>query len=80
MLRQAFRAGPERKIILVAAHLSFIVMNMATMPHWLIEGNVLYGILCGYTLYERRLQDALNRRNSAMARESVANVSAQASC
>ena len=24
---------------------------MATMPHWTIEGNLLYGIICGYTFY-----------------------------
>ncbi|HWA47607.1 MAG TPA: hypothetical protein VG742_04995 [Dongiaceae bacterium] len=41
--------GPKGK--LVAAHLSFFLLNMATMPHWMIEGNILYGIICGYTLY-----------------------------
>lgn len=32
------------------AHLGFIVLNFATMPHWQIEGLILYGLLCGYTL------------------------------
>jgi hypothetical protein len=41
--------GP--KVRLLVAHLSFILLNMATMPLWMIEGNILYGILCGYTLY-----------------------------
>lgn len=36
---------------LVAAHLSFFVLNQATMPMWLIEGLILYGMLCGYTIY-----------------------------
>ena len=27
------------------------LLNMATMPHWLIEGNILYGFICGYTVY-----------------------------
>jgi hypothetical protein len=38
---------------LLAAHLSFVVLNLATMPLWLIEGNVAYGLLWGYTLYYR---------------------------
>ena len=43
------REGPRARI--VAAHLSFIVLNMATMPMWMIEGMIFYGILCGYTVY-----------------------------
>jgi len=51
MLYCALRAkhGPRGKLI--AAHVSFFVLNMATMPHWMIEGDILYGIICGYTLY-----------------------------
>jgi hypothetical protein len=43
------RRGPRTK--LVAAHLSFIVLNFATMPLWMIEGYIFYGVICGYTLY-----------------------------
>ncbi len=51
MLSAALRIknGPKGKLI--AAHISFFLLNMATMPHWMIEGNILYGIICGYTLY-----------------------------
>jgi hypothetical protein len=51
MLATAWRIkdGPKGKLI--AAHLSFFLLNMATMPHWMVEGNILYGIICGYTLY-----------------------------
>lgn len=35
---------------LVCAHLGFILLNMATMPFWQIEGLIFYGILCGYTV------------------------------
>jgi hypothetical protein len=31
------------------AHFGFVVLNFATMPHWQIEGMILYGLLCGYT-------------------------------
>jgi len=41
--------GPRGKLI--ATHFSFFILNMATMPHWMIEGDILYGIVCGYTLY-----------------------------
>jgi hypothetical protein len=43
------KRGPKGKLL--AAHASFLLLNMATMPHWTIEGNLLYGIICGYTLY-----------------------------
>jgi hypothetical protein len=38
----------------LAAHASFIVLSMATMPQWQIEGNILYGIICGYTMASAR--------------------------
>jgi hypothetical protein len=43
------RHGPRAKLI--GAHLSFITLNMATMPHWLIEGDIMYAIICGCTLH-----------------------------
>ncbi|MBO9518194.1 MAG: hypothetical protein J7493_09020 [Porphyrobacter sp.] len=36
---------------LLAAHLSFLLLNMATMPFWLIEGLILYGYLWGHTMH-----------------------------
>jgi hypothetical protein len=41
--------GPRGRLL--AAHFSFFLLNMATMPHWMIEGDLLYGIICGYTLF-----------------------------
>jgi len=35
---------------LLTAHVGFILLNMATMPFWLIEGLIFYGLLCGYTV------------------------------
>lgn len=35
---------------LVCVHIGFFLLNMATMPFWQIEGLILYGVLCGYTL------------------------------
>jgi hypothetical protein len=33
----------------IFAHVGFIILNFATMPHWQLEGLILYGLLCGYT-------------------------------
>lgn len=35
---------------LIAAHVSFVILNMSTMPHWQVEGLILYGLLCGLTI------------------------------
>lgn len=45
----AAQAGP--RLELIAAHISFFVLNMATMPLWQIEGVIFYAILCGYTIH-----------------------------
>lgn len=46
------RRGLRAKIL--AAHASFFLLNMATMPHWQVEGNILYSLICGYTLAAAR--------------------------
>jgi hypothetical protein len=51
MLAAALRVRHPNKTQLVAAHVSFLVLNMGTMPMWMIEGSALYGVICGYTLY-----------------------------
>lgn len=56
MLAAALRVRHPHAGVLIGAHVSFIVLNMATMPMWMIEGNILYGIICGYTLYLLSLQ------------------------
>lgn len=43
------KAGP--RLELLAAHASFVILNMATMPLWQIEGMILYAVLCGYTIH-----------------------------
>jgi len=35
---------------LLCAHIAFVLLNMATMPFWQIEGLIFYGLLCGYTI------------------------------
>lgn len=56
MLAAALRVRHPQRGTLVGAHLSFLMLNMSTMPMWMIEGNILYGIICGYTFYLLSLQ------------------------
>lgn len=51
MLVAALRVRHSARAKLVAAHISFMMLNMATMPHWMIEGDILYGLICGYTFH-----------------------------
>ncbi|MBK5265681.1 MAG: hypothetical protein JJE34_10695, partial [Alphaproteobacteria bacterium] len=48
------RVRRHERLTLVAAHLTFIILNFATMPFWQMEGLALYGVLCGYTLFSAR--------------------------
>jgi hypothetical protein len=65
MLCAAITATGER-LMLIAAHASFLLLNMATMPFWQVEGLGLYGFLCGYTMY--RAGVAVRRREPIAAR------------
>ncbi|MBI1188588.1 MAG: hypothetical protein GC206_14860, partial [Alphaproteobacteria bacterium] len=56
MLAAALRVRHGHRNLLVATHISFLMLNMATMPLWMIEGNIMYGLICGYTLYLLHLQ------------------------
>lgn len=40
--------------MLFAAHITFFLLNMGTMPFWQVEGLALYAVLCGYTLFSAR--------------------------
>ena len=58
----AFRAERHERPILIAGHFSFLLLNMTTMPHWQLEGNIFYGILCGYTIAKARVRVRLGQR------------------
>lgn len=61
MVWYATRIEGDQRVNVIAAHISFFVLNMATMPLWQIEGNIFYGLLCGYTLYQVRQTEARQR-------------------
>lgn len=58
MFRLALAAEPHLRPLLLSAHLSFFLLNMATMPFSQLEGDILYGMLCGYTLAKARFAKA----------------------
>jgi hypothetical protein len=62
MLTAALRVRHAHRGTLVGAHLSFLMLNMSTMPMWMIEGNILYGLICGYTLYLLWLQSRARKQ------------------
>ena len=51
-LLMAWNTGIYRWKI-VAAHLSFLTLNLATMPMWQVEGLIIFGLLWGYTMFYR---------------------------
>lgn len=59
-LMMAWNTGINRWRM-VSAHMSFLALNLATMPMWLVEGLILYGLLWGYTMFYRALRFAPNR-------------------
>jgi hypothetical protein len=46
----ATRTGAQTRLI-VACHIGFIVLNLATMAIWTLEGSILYALLLGETWY-----------------------------
>jgi hypothetical protein len=46
---------PALRRSLLFAQAGFLILNMATMPHWLIEGDMLFGLLQGYVVYQVEL-------------------------
>lgn len=54
MFRLALSADRRSRNLLIGAHASFFVLNLATMAHWEVEGNILYGVLVGFTIAKAR--------------------------
>jgi hypothetical protein len=49
----AFGVRGEDRLVLVLCHVGFIILNMATMAVWTLEGGMLYALLLGQTWYRR---------------------------
>lgn len=49
--RFALGSQPEHRLLIVSAHVGFLILNLATMPLWQIEGNILLALTLAYTLH-----------------------------
>jgi hypothetical protein len=47
----ALRVRDNRGLVLIACHIGFVVLNLATMGIWTLEGAILYGLLLSQTWY-----------------------------
>ncbi|MGN6270916.1 MAG: O-antigen ligase family protein [Sphingomonas sp.] len=72
MLNVARRARGAIRIDLIVAHGSFILLNLATMALWQIEGVILYAIVCGYSLYA--MIEGRNRHSQYTRRATISAV------
>jgi hypothetical protein len=52
------RIHGEARPVLLACHVGFFVLNLATMPIWTIEGDIAYALLIAQTWYLQSLQSA----------------------
>ena len=64
----ALRSGGAMRINLLLAHISFILMNLATMALWQVEGIIFYALICGFSLF-----GAVNRRAERRAPPAMDN-------
>lgn len=64
MFVMAATARTPARFTLIMAHLGFFLLNMATMPFWMIEGLLFYGLLCGFTVHAN-LQGRAEQRSIA---------------
>ncbi|WP_114946218.1 O-antigen ligase family protein [Microvirga calopogonii] len=53
LFRLAFRTTRNHRTLIVSAHTGFLLLNLATMPLWMIEGNVLLALTLAYTMYRQ---------------------------
>jgi hypothetical protein len=51
MLLMAFRTPRGVMPAILLLHLGYAVLNMSTQPFWAVEGLMMYGLICGFTLH-----------------------------
>ena len=56
----------DGKIVLLTCHVGFVVLNLATMPMWTLEGDILYALLLAQTWYLRLLRTKASERSYPM--------------
>lgn len=56
------------RLVLIGGHVSFFLVNMATMGHWLLEGLILYALVCAFTAARAYAPRAVAQRGSVVWR------------
>ncbi|WNO54514.1 O-antigen ligase family protein [Stakelama saccharophila] len=51
MMLPLFRVGVRAAVPLLLLHFGFLILNLSTQPFWLVEGLMMYGMICGLTLH-----------------------------
>jgi hypothetical protein len=62
----AAQTGSGGKLVLLSCHIGFVVLNLATMPIWTLEGDILYALLLAQTWYLRSLMTRADEHSSSM--------------
>lgn len=78
----ALFSRPPLQFPLITAHIGFILLNMATMPFWLVEGLMFYGLLCGasaaaFVEARGRVSAARSKKGGVIRRHAFAPPSSQ---
>jgi O-antigen ligase len=55
---KALRTSGDERLVLISCHIGFLVLNLATMPFWTLEGAILYAVLLGQTWYLQSIRAA----------------------
>jgi hypothetical protein len=57
----ARQVSNQRRLVLLACHGGFFVLNLATLPMWAIEGEILYGLLLAQTWHLAAFESARDK-------------------
>jgi hypothetical protein len=60
----AVEAHRNGRLVLLSCHIGFLVLNLATMPMWTLEGDILYALILAQTWYLHAFRTVANERLS----------------
>lgn len=69
----ALRTPPSVMPAILLLHFGYAVLNMSTQPFWAIEGLMMYGLICGFTLHYAYARVAVRAGGDPARRVRVAN-------
>lgn len=69
--KRAMNSASNARYVIIGAHLGFLVLNLATMPLWMIEGNILLALILAYTLHMQASRQFRSRNPAVSVRKAV---------